>query len=117
MAALRSPIPIEELARSAGDFATAVGLPPAVYSDPGFFDFEMEAVYEREWICVGRADQIPDPGDFYTTTVAGEPLIVARNKAGKVNAMSSVCQHRAMCITAPAQRTPDEWFEPPPGMT
>ena len=114
MAALRSPIPIEELDRSSGEFSTAIGLPPAAYSDPGFFEFEMQAVYEREWICVGRADQIPNPGDFYTITVVGEPLIVARNKQGAVNVMSSVCQHRAMCITAPAQRTPDQWFEPPP---
>lgn len=110
----RSPIPVEDFADSAGDFSTVVGLPPAAYSDPAFFEFEMEAVYGHEWICVGRSDQIPQPGDFFTITITGEPLIVVRNKQGDVNVMSSVCQHRAMCITAPGQSTPDEWFEIPP---
>ena len=109
-----SPIPIGEFASSAGEFDSVVGLPPAAYSDPAFFEFEMEAIYGHEWICVGRGDQIPNPGDFFTITIAGESLIVTRNKAGEVNVMSSVCQHRAMCITAPAQRPQEEWFELPP---
>jgi phenylpropionate dioxygenase-like ring-hydroxylating dioxygenase large terminal subunit len=109
-----SPIPIDELARSAGDFADAIGLPPGAYTDRDFFDFEIEAVFSHEWLCVGRTDQIPNTGDFFTITMLGEPLIVVRGRSGDVNVMSSVCQHRAMCITAPPERPQSEWLELPP---
>ena len=110
----RCPIPLESLDASAQDFSAAVGLPPAVYADPDFFAFEKEAVFGHEWICVGRADQIPERGDFYTITVAGEPMIVVREAQDRINVMSSVCQHRGMCVTAPAQRPQEEWLELPP---
>ena len=107
------PIDIAELERSAQDFTTAVVLPSECYSDPAFFDYEMEAIYGHEWICVGRVDQIPEPGDFYTITVTGERLIVTRNSAGEVRVMSAVCRHRGMVITASAQTTPEHWTDPP----
>ena len=110
----RCPVPLESLDASARDFSAAVGLPPAVYADPDFFAFEKEAVFGHEWICVGRADQIPERGDFYTITVAGEPMIVVREAQDRINVMSSVCQHRGMCVTAPAQRPQEEWLELPP---
>ena len=110
----RCPVPLESLEASAQDFSTAVGLPPAAYADPDFFAFEKEAVFGHEWICVGRADQIPERGDFYTITVAGEPMIVVREAQDRINVMSSVCQHRGMCVTAPAQRPQEEWLELPP---
>lgn len=110
----RCPIPLSEFDGSTGEFSTARGLPPAVYADEQFFRFEKEAVFGREWLCVGRVDQIREPGDFFTTTLAGEPVIVVRNREGEVKVMSSVCQHRGMCVTAPAQRPPEEWFELPP---
>ena len=111
---LASPIPLGDFEQSAGSFADAVGMPPGVYTDPAFFDFEMQAVFEREWICVGRTDQVVNTGDFFTITVLGEPLIVVRSSADEVKVLSSVCQHRAMCVTAPGERPKEEWLELPP---
>ncbi len=97
------------------DVTEAVGMPPAVYHDADFFEFEIEAIFRTQWHCVGRAETIPTPGDYFTTTLAGrEPVIVARTRSGDINVMSSVCQHRGMCITAPAERPRSEWFEPVP---
>jgi phenylpropionate dioxygenase-like ring-hydroxylating dioxygenase large terminal subunit len=109
----RCPLPIADLEPSARDFESAVVLPGACYSDPGFFEFEMQALYAREWICVGRADLVPDPGDYYTITVIGEPLIVVRNHAGAIRVLSAVCRHRGMVITAPAQARPEHWLDAP----
>jgi len=53
-------------------------------------------VFMGEWLAVGRAERIPDPGDWFTVELMGEPIIVLRSKQGEVRAMSSVCQHRAM---------------------
>jgi phenylpropionate dioxygenase-like ring-hydroxylating dioxygenase large terminal subunit len=114
MSPIISGVDFADFDASDRSFEDAVTLPPAVYTSEEFFAFEMSAVFENEWICVGRVDQVREPGDFYTITLLGEPLIVARNFDGDVHVMSSVCQHRAMCVTAPAERPPEEWLELPP---
>ena len=118
MAPLRSPVPLEDIEPAARPVDVAIGLPPACYTDAGFYRFEKAAVFDTEWLCVGRSSQIPEPGDYFTATLLGEePVIVVRNRDGRINVMSSICQHRAMCITAPAERPKDEWFDPPPECT
>ena len=74
-------------------------LPPVLYTSPEFYEFEREAIYSKEWLCVGRADQIKDAGDFRTITIAGEPLIVTRDTSGDIRVLSAVCQHRGMVVT------------------
>ena len=73
-------------------------LPRECYTSAAFFDFEREAVFARNWLCVGRSDQLPETGDRLSATTAGEPLIVARDRAGAIRAMSAVCQHRGHVI-------------------
>ena len=71
-------------------------LPPVVYTSEEFLDFERHALFDREWLCVGRASRIPEPGDFFTVRPNGEGVIVARGKDGTISAFSSVCRHRGM---------------------
>ncbi len=73
-------------------------LPPACYTDPAFFEFEKEAIFTKEWLCVGRQEWIEKPGDFFTATHMGEPIVVVKGRDGVVRAMSTVCQHRAMLV-------------------
>lgn len=73
-------------------------LPPACYTDAGFYEFEKEALFNHEWLCVGREDWVAEPGDYFTTQIVGEPIVVARGRDGVVRAMSAVCQHRAMLV-------------------
>ena len=77
----QSPIPLDTLLPSTLDASEAIGLPPRAYTDPAFFDFEVDAIFRTQWHCVGRKEIIPDPGDYFTTTLAGrEPIIVARTR-------------------------------------
>lgn len=80
------------------DFSTALTMPPAIYTSEEFLNFEREALFAREWLCVGRGGRIPKAGDYFTTTVNGDPIIVARAKDGSVRAFSSICQHRGMQV-------------------
>lgn len=89
---------IRSLASSAVDLADAQTLPPECYTSAEFYEFEKEALYNHEWLCVGRADWVANPGDYFTTTLIGEPVVVARTLEGEIRAMSSVCQHRAMLV-------------------
>ncbi len=83
---------------SDGDITTAITLPPACYTDNDFYLFEQEALFNHEWLCIGREFQVKEPGDYFTTRIIGEPLLVTRNRAGELKAMSAVCQHRAMLV-------------------
>ena len=83
---------------SLGGLDVAETLPPACYTDAAFYEFEKEALFNHEWLCVGREDWVKEPGDYFTTQIIGEPIVVARARDGVVRAMSSVCQHRAMLV-------------------
>ena len=83
---------------STGPVDEARLLPPVLYTSPEFFEFERRAIFQREWLCVGRADQLAEPGDFRCITIAGEPLIAARDTDGELRVMSAVCRHRGMVL-------------------
>ena len=73
-------------------------LPSSFYTDPAHFRREVDHFFFGKWVCAGRADQIPNRGDFFLREVLGESVIVARNDAGTVSAMFNVCRHRGTRI-------------------
>ncbi len=73
-------------------------MPPEFYTSADLFELEKESVFLKSWICVGRADEIPEPGDFYTLDIIGEPLIVVRTQDGSCKVLSNVCRHRGSVI-------------------
>lgn len=86
------------LESSTCDVNAAETLPPLCYSDPLFYEFEKEAIFFHEWLCVGREAWARNPGDYFTAFQVGEPIIVARSREGALKAMSAVCRHRAMLV-------------------
>lgn len=70
--------------------------PPASwYTDPRVLAAERERVFGRTWQLVGRVEQVERPGQFFTTEVAGEPVLIVRDTQGLLRALSNVCRHRA----------------------
>jgi phenylpropionate dioxygenase-like ring-hydroxylating dioxygenase large terminal subunit len=89
----------EELARLAGlPLAEARGLPGDFYAAPEYFDYEVAALLEKEWHCLGRIDELPERGSFFVTTLLKEPLLVVRGSDGDIRVLSNVCRHRGMPI-------------------
>jgi phenylpropionate dioxygenase-like ring-hydroxylating dioxygenase large terminal subunit len=78
------------------DVASAETLPPVIYTSDEFLEFERRALFDHDWLCVGRSSRIPDVGNYFTTVVNDEHIIVTRSKDGAVRALSAVCQHRGM---------------------
>lgn len=64
------------------------------YTSPEVFALEQERIFAGSWICVGREEQLPHPGDYFTCQVAGESLLVLREPDGTVIAFFNVCRHR-----------------------
>ena len=75
-------------------FGQAVAMPKAVYTSAEFADLERQHIFARDWLCAGRADTLREAGDFLTMDIAGEPIIVLRDRDGRMRAMSNVCRHR-----------------------
>ena len=73
-------------------------LPAECYTSPEFFEFERSEIFSRSWICVGRVEQVANPGDCISAQPAGEPILVARTNAGEIRAMAAICRHRGQVI-------------------
>lgn len=73
-------------------------LPGEYYTQQGVFDEEVEKIALRQWHCVGRADRIARAGEFFLRTIAGESLIVVRDREGAIRAHYNVCRHRGTRI-------------------
>jgi phenylpropionate dioxygenase-like ring-hydroxylating dioxygenase large terminal subunit len=87
--------PVAELIRNVSQpFELARAMPPSVYKDPRFLERELADIFAREWICVGRSSALPNPGDYLTYELAGQPIFVIRDREGRLRAMSNVCLHR-----------------------
>jgi Rieske 2Fe-2S family protein len=69
-------------------------LPARYYTDVSLFRREIESFFFESWICAGRADNIPNAGDYFLREIAGESIIVVRRDAGCVEAFYNVCRHR-----------------------
>ena len=98
--------PIAELTASVSvPFEQARAMPKSVYTSERFLDAELRHVFRQDWVCVGRADQLPEPGDYLTYELAGEPVVVLRDGAGALRAMSNVCLHRMSTLLEGTGRT------------
>ena len=75
-------------------------LPGHIYTSPEILALEKERVFMKDWLCMGRVEEIENPGDYMTFRVVGEPVIVVRNEAGDINAMSNVCRHRGVEVVS-----------------
>ncbi|MET0729123.1 MAG: aromatic ring-hydroxylating dioxygenase subunit alpha [Acidimicrobiales bacterium] len=75
-----------------------LGTGPVSYEDsisPEFFEAEREAVFRRSWLCVGRVEQLPRPGTYFTRELSGlGSIVIAKDMDGTVAAVSNVCAHR-----------------------
>jgi len=69
-------------------------LPQEFYCDPQIFERERRRLLERHWHCAGHHSQIPETGDFFTTELFGESLILVRGADAEVYALINVCRHR-----------------------
>jgi glycine betaine catabolism A len=78
--------------------AGAKTLAASWYTSPDVFRAEQERIFAREWLCVGREEEIQKTGDFFTADRADESLIVTRDGAGGVHAFYNVCRHRGTRI-------------------
>ncbi|HTQ95703.1 MAG TPA: aromatic ring-hydroxylating dioxygenase subunit alpha [Candidatus Acidoferrum sp.] len=77
------------------EIARAWTLPSELYFDEKTFAEEKEKIFARTWQVVGHSSQVANPGDYFTTELIGEPLLLVRGSDGKLRGFYNVCRHRA----------------------
>ncbi|HTS30061.1 MAG TPA: SRPBCC family protein [Bryobacteraceae bacterium] len=80
------------------DLARAATIPARWYTDPAFLEAERREIFGRTWQYVGRTDSLSAPGSYLACDVAGEPILAARSRDGKLYAFSNVCRHRGALL-------------------
>lgn len=65
-----------------------------VYIDQEIFDLEMEHLFANTWVYVGHESQVPEVGDYYTTTIGRQPVIMVRAEDGRVHVVMNRCAHK-----------------------
>ena len=78
-------------------------MPPSYFfTSPTVYQREVTEVFHKEWICVGRTEQVSQSGDYFTREIAGEPIIVSRDDRGKLHALSAICRHKSDIVVRDA---------------
>jgi len=73
-------------------------IPAPWYRDPRIHELELAAVFGKNWQVAGRLDQVRENGAFFTTDIAGEPIVVVRGDDAQLRAFYNVCRHHAAAV-------------------
>lgn len=69
-----------------------------VYVDPELFELEMERLFASTWVYVGHASQVPKKGDYTTTTVGNEPVVMVRHSDDSIRVLVNRCPHKGVMV-------------------
>ena len=74
--------------------AEASSLPPSCYTSPQIIEHEIDKIFRKFWIGVGRSDLVKSAGDYLTLDIAGQHILLLRDDKSKLRAFANVCRHR-----------------------
>ena len=81
----------------------ALTIPSTWYTDQSLYQLELRTVFASSWQMACRADQVVNPGQYVSTEVAGEPIVVVRGADKVLRGFFNVCRHHAAAVmTEPA---------------
>jgi glycine betaine catabolism A len=90
----RAPLSAAAVADAVRPFGESRMLPRAAYVDPAVFAWEQRHFFGGGWLCVGRSDQLPRPGDQRAEDAGAGSVLLVRGDDGALRAFANTCRHR-----------------------
>ena len=84
-----------------------------LFIDEALFDLEMEHVFARTWVYVGHDSQIPNTGDYYTTTIGNQPVVMVRHTDKSVRVLYNRCPHKGTMVAGEVCGNTGKFFRCP----
>jgi choline monooxygenase len=78
-------------------------IPSSWYTNKDLYDLELETVFSRSWQLAARLDQVRQSGEYVTTDIAGEPIVIVRGNDGFLRSFFNVCRHHAAAVMTEPQ--------------
>jgi Rieske 2Fe-2S family protein len=78
-------------------------LPSSWYQREDVFALEREHIFYKEWMCVGRDEELSAPGDHRVVDVIGQSILLVRNNEGVLRGFYNVCRHRGAQLCSPTR--------------
>ena len=76
----------------------ALTIPAPWYTDQNLYNLELQTVFANSWQLAGRVDQVREPGQYVTSDIAGEPIVVVRGTDGVLRGFFNACRHHAAAV-------------------
>ena len=73
-------------------------VPRRAFTDRAVFEREYAAIFDRCWLYLGHASELPEPGSFVTRRVARRPILFNRDREGTYRALFNTCPHRGAMV-------------------
>ena len=84
-----------------------------VYTDPHIYELEMERIYGRAWIYVGHESQVPQPGNYHTTRLGDQDVVMVRAQSGAVHVLYNRCPHKGAKLVSEGDGCAGKFFRCP----
>ncbi|OZI40097.1 oxidoreductase [Bordetella genomosp. 5] len=84
-----------------------------LFTSPELFDLEMEHLYAATWVYVGHESQVPNNGDYITTTVGAQPVVMVRHTDKSVRVLYNRCPHKGTMVAGDACGNTGKFFRCP----
>jgi len=86
----------EDLSGVFAPLNSAQHAPGYVYGSAEMLKLEKEKIFMKDWLCVGRVEELEKAGDYLTLRILGEPVLVTKDENGNYNGLMNVCRHRGV---------------------
>jgi len=83
----------------------AATIPASWYIDERVYELELQNVFAQSWQLAGRSDQVGNPGQYITSEIAGEPIVVVRGADNLLRGFFNVCRHHAAAVMTESEGT------------
>ncbi len=85
-----------------------------IFTDEEIFELEMAHIFEGNWIYLAHESQLPNPGDYFTTYIGRQPVVITRDEDGDAAPPHQRLRAPRRDALPPQDRQPDHAHLPVP---